>query len=65
MVDDVKNLIEILAEKASRIETIVTNVEKIASKTNLLALNASIEAVRAGDYGSGFRCCCCRSTAFS
>ncbi len=54
MVDDVKNLIEILAEKASRIETIVTNVEKIASKTNLLALNASIEAVRAGDYGSGF-----------
>ncbi|TFG72719.1 MAG: methyl-accepting chemotaxis protein, partial [Anaerolineales bacterium] len=54
MVDDVKNLIEILAEKASRIKTIATNVEKIASKTNLLALNASIEAVRAGDYGSGF-----------
>lgn len=54
MVDDVKNLIEVLAEKASRIEIIVTNVDKIARKTNLLALNASIEAVRAGDYGFGF-----------
>jgi methyl-accepting chemotaxis protein len=54
MVDEVKNYIAILADKADRIESIVTNVDKIARKTNMVAINASIEAVKAGDYGSGF-----------
>lgn len=38
----------------NRINTMVEVVRKLASKIDLLSLNASIEAVRAGDYGNGF-----------
>jgi methyl-accepting chemotaxis protein len=43
-----------LGEKGERIGTIVETIEEIADQTNLLALNAAIEAARAGEQGKGF-----------
>ena len=41
-------------EKSSEISSIIKTIEDISFQTNILALNASIEAARAGDAGSGF-----------
>jgi methyl-accepting chemotaxis protein len=43
-----------LSEAADKIGEVIDLIEEIAEKTNLLALNAPIEAARAGDAGKGF-----------
>jgi len=53
-VEESTQLVEQLKEKADSIGQIVQVVTKIADQTNLLALNAAIEAARAGEHGKGF-----------
>ncbi|WP_371857218.1 methyl-accepting chemotaxis protein [Pseudomonas sp. Irchel 3F5] len=43
-----------LSEESERIGTVMTVINAIAEQTNLLALNAAIEAARAGEAGRGF-----------
>jgi methyl-accepting chemotaxis protein len=46
--------LESLAEARDRVTQFVQLIEEIANQTNLLALNAAIEAARAGEHGRGF-----------
>ncbi len=55
--EDVRNssrVVDNLAEDASSIGSVVEIIQNISEQTNLLALNAAIEAARAGEAGRGF-----------
>ncbi|MFV8463444.1 methyl-accepting chemotaxis protein [Vibrio campbellii] len=53
-VEDAANVIRELENNAQSINQILSTIQGIAEQTNLLALNAAIEAARAGEQGRGF-----------
>lgn len=53
-VGDAKNIITELQDDVSGISAVLEVIRSIAEQTNLLALNAAIEAARAGEQGRGF-----------
>ena len=52
--DSISTKLGIISEKANNINGMVATITKVADQTNLLSLNAAIEAEKAGEYGLGF-----------
>ncbi len=53
-ISEAANAVVTLDEKAGQIDSVVATIQSISQQTNLLALNAAIEAARAGEQGRGF-----------
>lgn len=53
-VQDISSSVAEVSEQTQKIATVAQMIEQIAEQTNLLALNAAIEAARAGEQGRGF-----------
>ena len=54
MEGEINNRLNSLSQEASQVKQVLTVIADIADQTNLLALNAAIEAARAGEHGRGF-----------
>jgi aerotaxis receptor len=53
-IDNIADVIAQLAKDTKNIDAILNVIQSVAEQTNLLALNAAIEAARAGEHGRGF-----------
>ncbi len=51
---EITQKIQTLSQEAEQVKDVLTVINDIADQTNLLALNAAIEAARAGEHGRGF-----------
>jgi methyl-accepting chemotaxis protein len=51
---DFTQRLAVIRQRAEDINMVITTITKVADQTNLLSINAAIEAEKAGDYGQGF-----------
>lgn len=52
--DAISTKLSVISERAKNVNRVITTITTVADQTNLLSLNAAIEAEKAGEYGLGF-----------